>query len=382
MFSSPHLLSLALLAIPQVSAIVPPRYEALLFALQKRTCAVPCGYNDAYCCGSNSVCYTDAQTRAQCAASTAYAAITAYGSTVYTTVYTDTLFITRTSVYTVWNGAATTYVAATPTTYIAQSTAICGAGLQACGAICCGSGYYCYASGNCRASATATVIIGGSTSLSAPLRPTSATTTTTIVPVTTTQGFQTPVSTASGTLGITAADANNGLSGGAIAGIVIGVIAGIILLILICFCCCLKAGFDGLLAIFGLGSKNKRRERTEVVEERYTRYGRAGTAGAAVRRDDGRTWYGGQGGGGGARYDNEKRSSNNNEAKTLLGLGGGLAGLAAILGLRRREEERRQQQQRRRPARSEVSYTSYTDSYTGTSASKFFRAYTTCIELY
>lgn len=338
------LLPLLLLAVPSaVNAIIPPRFEPLLAALGRRQCAVPCGYNNAYCCGANSVCYTDAQTKAQCAASTEYSG---GAGQVYTTTYVETDLNTITSTWTVWNEATSTY--------LAQSTAICGADTQACGAICCGAGSYCYASGNCRVSAS-----GAATSTySSPVKPTSATTSTTVVAVTTTQAFQTPVGTAGGTYGITTASTSSGLSGGAIAGIVIGVIAGIILLIAICACCILKAGFDGLLAIFGLG-KNRKRERVITEEERYTRYSGRGSGVAASRRETHGGWFGG--GKGRSRVD-EKRSSKK-EAGLLGGAALGLAGLWAILGLKRKRDERR-------APGSEVSYSSYTDSYTGTSASE------------
>lgn len=346
------LLSLLLLSIPHVvEAIIPPRYEQLLAALGKRQCAVPCGYDNAYCCGSDSICYTDSQTRAQCAASTAYASITDGGSgQAYTTTYVQTDLQTITSTYTVWSQAAAT------SSYLAQSTAICTSGLISCGAKCCSSGQVCYALGNCRASSEV-----GTSTYSAPVRPTSATTTTTNVVVTTTQAFQTPVGTAGGTYGVTAASTSSGLSGGAIAGIVIGVIAGIILLIAICFCCILRAGFDGLLAIFGLGSKNRSRERTEVIEERYSRYGsRAGTA-TASRRDTHAGWFGG-----GKRASRPPPPRKSSEGKVIAGTALGLGALWAVLGLRRKKQEQR----RAATVVSEISYSDYTDSYTGTSASE------------
>lgn len=356
------LTSLILLSIPQevlVSAIIPPRFEQLLAVLGKRQCAVPCGYNNAYCCGAASVCYTDAQTRAQCAASTVYASMTnAVGGAgqVYTTTYVETDLNTITSTYTIWNAAATT-----SSTYLAQSTAICTNGLTPCGAICCSSGQVCWASGDCRVASTYSVwtstSAGKTSTYSAAVRPTTVTTSTTNVVVTTTQSFETPVGTAGGTYGITSTNSSNGLSGGAIAGIVIGTIAGIILLLLICFCCCLKAGFDTILGIFGLGRKNRSRERTEVIEERYSRYGsRAGTGVAASRRETHGGWFGGE--------KPPRRERKSNEGKWVAGGALSLAALWALLGFRRKQAEKRRTQQ------SVASYSSYTESYTGTSDSE------------
>jgi len=143
------------------------------------------------------------------------------------------------------------------------------------------------------------------------------------------------------------------LSGGAIAGIVIGTIAGIILLLLICFCCIVKAGFDGLLALFGFGKRRRRTERIETVE-RYSRHG----SGTASRRDTHTGWFGRP-----ARVD-ETRKKKSGGFGGLGAVGAGLVGLAVILGLKRRHD-------RKEKARSDISSSYYTDSYTGTSASKF-----------
>jgi len=154
---------------------------------------------------------------------------------------------------------------------------------------------------------------------------------------------------------ITGANTNNGLSGGAIAGIVIGVIAGIILLLLFCFCCIIKAGFDGLLAIFGLGKKKRRStERVEVIEERYSRHG----SGTASRRNTHNGWFGG---GRPARVT-ETRKKKSTGLGGLGAVGAGLLGLAAILGLKRRHDKNE------KPPRSDISSSYY--SYTDTSASK------------
>jgi len=144
------------------------------------------------------------------------------------------------------------------------------------------------------------------------------------------------------------------LSAGAIAGIVIGVIAGIILLLLICFCCILKAGFDGLLALFGLGKKKRRStERIETVE-RYSRHGSG-----ASRRDTHTGWFGASKP---TRVD-ESRKKKSSGFGGLGAVGAGLLGLAVVLGLKRRHDKKE------KAARSDISSSYYTDSFTGTSAS-------------
>jgi hypothetical protein len=134
-----------------------------------------------------------------------------------------------------------------------------------------------------------------------------------------------------------------GLSGGAIAGIVIGVLVGLLILGLICFYCCLKGLLDGCLALFGLGGR--KRSRTEVEEyERRTHHSSGG---------GGRTWYGAAKP---SRVERrEKRESN--FGRDALGIGAGLAGLWAILGLKR--------QRRKEKTYSESYYSS--DYYTSAS---------------
>jgi hypothetical protein len=185
---------------------------------------------------------------------------------------------------------------------------------------------------------------------SAPLRPTSGTATVTatgtFLPAVTASGSSLPIVTTS----------EKGLSGGAIAGIVIGVIVGIIILLLICFCCIVKAGFDGLLAIFGLGNKKRRyTERVETVE-RYSRHG----SGTASRRETHGGWFGG---GRPARVT-ETRKKNSSGFGGLGAVGAGLVGLAIILGLKRQHDKKEMRE------RSDIGSSYYTDSYTGTSASK------------
>ena len=185
-----------------------------------------------------------------------------------------------------------------------------------------------------------------------PLRPTSSTliiVTETGSP-TTTVAFETPVATGA-EVGLTeSAGGSGGLSGGAIAGIVIGTLAGLALLGFLCFYCCLRGLFASFLALFG-GGKKKRR--TEVEEyERYSHHGSGRHSNAG-----GRTWYGAA-----ARPSRPERRDDST-GKKLLGVGAGLAGLWAILGLKRRHDRRDDEKY------SEYSYSS--DYYTNTSASKF-----------
>lgn len=310
-----------------------------LFDRQAPCAGTYCGLSTQYCCTGGSTCYTDAQTIARCGAPTAAAVVGGWQYFTTTIVMTD--FVTVVSTY------SSLVVAATTQNFV-QSTAICNSNQGSCGAICCDNSYeYCYATGKCTPYGAA----GSTTLASAPLRPTSgtATTVTAVVSPTTTQTFQTPVSTGGSTSNGTAivlASSGGGLSGGAIAGIVIGVLAGITILIAVCFCCILRAGVDGILDLFGL--RNRSRERTEVIEERYSRHGSASS-----RRDTH---------GGGRTARTEKKRSGISEGGIFLSILAGLGALWAILGLRRRSREK--------AARSEVSYETNSGSYSGTSESE------------
>jgi hypothetical protein len=321
-----------------------------------------CGTSSQYCCTGGSTCYTDSLTIARCGAPTAgnLAAQNSAGWVYYTTTIVMPELVTVVSTLSTFVG-----VAATTTQELVQSTAICTVANQyACGAICCDSGSYCFALGKCTPSATA----APTTSPSAPLRQTSGTATTITavvsVSISTTQTFVTPASTAAITgngTAITQTSTGGGLSGGAIAGIVLGVLAGIAILIAVCFCCILKTGFDVILGLFGI--RSRKRERVIETEER-TRYSRHGSA--SSRRDAHTGWFGG-GGGRSSRVTTEKKRSGIGEGGILAAIALGLAGLWAVLGIRRRSKEKRA------PARSDVSYSYYSDSYSGagTSESKF-----------
>lgn len=182
----------------------------------------------------------------------------------------------------------------------------------------------------------------------------------TTVPVTTTQGFDAPVETTGSSEPVTSGTKKGGLSGGAIAGIVIGVLAGIIFLLLLCACCCLSAGIKGLwhLITGKKKSDSRRGSRTEITETRRhsTRYG--GST-AASRRETHGGWFGGAVPSKSGR--DEKHERHKKEAVGLAGLGLGIAALWA--GLRKKKEK----DNRRQGGRS---YTTYSESYTGTTDSE------------
>lgn len=363
------LISLLIVALSQT-----PMIEATPFAKEalrhlgfswledRGQCASYCGAQSQYCCVSGEACYTNAANVAYCSSAQGSEATGGYGAggyEVYTTTYTE--IETFTSTYSSYYQISTTYAAATTT---AAASAICTTSLgeSNCGTICCAENQRCAFANSCTAYSS-TYIATATSSYSAPVKGTSSggvSTATSVVSATTTQTFL-PAATASGSaFPIVSSSTSGGLSGGAIAGIVIGVIAGIILLLLICFCCIVKAGFDGLLALFGLGSR-KRRSSTErvEVEERYSRHG---SAAAGSRRDVHSGWFGGASRP--ARVT-EKRKESSGGLGGLGMVGAGLLGLAAILGLKRQSDNKKV-----RTERSDISSAYYTDSYTGTSASK------------
>ena len=331
--------------------------------IEKRACANPCGWSGQLCCTVGQVCFTDAAGQAQCGAggnggsggSTATAQVNNGQWQYYTTTYVRTDLVTVVSTYSSYMGVTTSYAQAPTTVFAPVVTSVsCNYALNEspCGNICCASGQYCQAAGQCVAAG------GGSSayyssyysqSYSAPLRPTTNTVVTVVSTgsVTATVPFQTPVGTG-GSVVTATPQTNNGLSGGAIAGIVIGVILGIILLLLLCAACCFKGLLDGLMALFGLGPKNKRRVREETyIEERHSHHGGGGGGG--------RAWFGQ---GRPSRLDRPppKKSSG------LGGMGavaGGLATLAIILGLKRRRE---QQEKSSDGTGSEYYSTEYTSS--------------------
>lgn len=322
-----------------------------------------CGWDDQLCCEAGSACYTDSNSQAQCSSTGYVAATTAAGAgyySYYTTTFYETDTVLSTAVMSTWVGEATTtaYVAPAATTAISCNYAL---NESPCGSICCASGQYCAVSGQCSAAAAgssgyySSVYSSSYNTASAPLRATSNTVAivTASVTPTTTIPFETPVATgANVTLTQSEANTSGGLSGGAIAGIVIGVILGVALLLLICFYCCLRGLLDGCLAIFGLGGRRRRRETEVDVYERRSHRSSGG---------GGRTWYGASRP---ARVERREERRTEGGGANWLGIGAGLAGLAAVLGLKRRHDRRRQEE------KSEYSYES--DYYT--SASKFRHA--------
>lgn len=318
-----------------------------------------CGYNDQLCCNAGSVCYTDYNNEAQCSATASgYASVSAApaqssagggGYWVYiTTTTVMTNYKTITTVYSSWCASSVSAVAPAS----ASGSARCNYALNEspCGNICCAGNQYCAYLGQCSAAApgqtTTTGNYNPSQSAGAPIRPTSSG----VIVVTATQSptttvpFQPPVATGANVTMTESAIHHHGLSGGAIAGIVIGVLVALLILGLICFYCCLKGLLDGCLALFGLGN---RRKRTVVTEyERRSHHSGSG----------GRTWYGAAKP---SRVERRERRESHT-GRDLLGVGAGLAGLWAILGLKRRNSRRKHDEKH-----SEYSYSS--DYYTSSS---------------
>ncbi|PNS18961.1 hypothetical protein CAC42_6056 [Sphaceloma murrayae] len=317
----------------------------------RQSCANPCGWSGQVCCSSDQYCYTDANNQAQCGQRSSAASNQAGSGSgsgywqTFTTTFVRTDLVTITSVMSTYVGAAST-AAATPTSTSLQ----CNWKMNEspCGTICCASDQYCLSTANSQCGQAAnpgssnfgnsfTATMSGSTvGFLPPLRPTDSTLitrTTAAASPTTTVAFLAPVATgANVTVGVAAQTGGGGLSGGAIAGIVIGVLLGLALLFLICFYCCLKGLLDGVLALFGFGKKKRREREVEVREEEYVRRSRRGGS-----RDD-RSWYGSERP---RRVVREEKRKSGGTGKELLGLGAGLAGLAAVLGLKRKNERRR-----------------------------------------
>ncbi|KAK2626812.1 hypothetical protein QTJ16_003987 [Diplocarpon rosae] len=355
----PSLISLlfALLAQTQIADAGPyPKDDLhdLGFAfLQPRECVSYCGADNQYCCTHGQGCFTNAGV-ASCIATAAPVAGAGvegvYG--VYTTTWTETNLVTKTSTI---SYAIETTPAAWVAPLASDVPAICtpSLGESSCGKICCASDQRCAPEGN-TCTAYSSAYLGVST-YSSPLRPTDGAilTITSLASATTTVPFQAPATASGSTFPITQTDGGDGLSAGAIAGIVVGVIAGVILLLLICFCCIVKTGFEGLLAIFGLGKKKRRSTERIKVEERYSRYG----SGTASGRDTHAGWFGG------SRPTKVTEKRKKDSGLGGLGMvGAGLLGMAAILGLKRKHDRK----SRSTVTRSDISSTYYTDSYTGT----------------
>jgi hypothetical protein len=301
----------------------------------RKRCDNPCGYYGQLCCQSGETCYTDGNNQAQCGAVVIQTQAAAdsgdwqYLTTTY--IMTDLQTITTTIS---WQDTQPTQASCNECNRCQYSL-----GETPCGNVCCKSGQYCQNAGMC-------VAVGGGSSgfyssiftetvlgtITAPARPTSDTyvtvTSTDGGIVTTTQGYIAP----SGTNGaiVTGPQPGNGgggLSGGAIAGIVIGVIAAIIILLLICACCCFKGLIDGLLGIFGLGPRRRRRtEEVEVYESRHHHGSRTG----------GRTWFGTRPG----RKTSVDEKKDGSGWGRIAGVSAFLGGMALLLGMKRKKDRK------------------------------------------
>ncbi|EKD15947.1 hypothetical protein MBM_05958 [Drepanopeziza brunnea f. sp. 'multigermtubi' MB_m1] len=355
----PSLLSLLFLALAQTdTADAGPFARDFLHDLgfgflQPRECVAYCGTDNQYCCTAGQACYTNAGI-AGCTATPHAPVQGAGGFVVYTTTWTETDLVTKTSTIS-YGWADPTPPAWVPPAVITPAICTPSLGQSSCGAICCASDQRCAPQGNTCTPYSSTYT-GTPTLYSAPTRPTSGDLTAILTAsVTATVPFI-PAATASGSAFPIASNSDDGLSAGAIVGIVIGVIAGIILLLLLCFCCCVKAGLDGVLAIFGLGGKRKRRSTDRITVEEY---GRRHSSGTAARRDTHSSWFGA-----GRRPAKVTEKRKKDSGLGGMGMvGAGLLGLAAVLGLKRKNDRRES-----RSSRTDYSSTYYTDSYTGTSA--------------
>ncbi|TKA24955.1 hypothetical protein B0A50_06053 [Salinomyces thailandicus] len=363
-----HLITAILLSPPALANPAPPISAQAGFSFNELFARYECGgelcgYSSQLCCSAGSSCYTDAADQAQCGAAN-YATTSAAVSgswQYYTSTYVETDLVTKTKVYSSWiagaSSAATTWATASPTAASCNYASY----ESSCGSICCASGQYCYVPGQCKDSAdgTSAATSDGATAV-APIRGTSSalTVVTETASPSTTVPFQTPVATGANITLTSNQQSGGGLSGGAIAGIVIGVLVGLFLLGLLCFYCCLRGLWA---ACFG---RNKKRRRTTEVEE-YERRSHHAHGRGSSNRGGGRTWYGAAKPAR-SRYsdrsDRDRRDGGGGWKKEALGLGAGLAGLWALLGLKRKRDNRKNEEKH-----SEYSYSS--DYYTSASKS-------------
>lgn len=351
--------------------------------LKDRSCASYCGSENEHCCAENQVC-TTSDNVAGCATPVTLVVRADGDYTVYTTTWTETATFTST---------ISSYWAASTVAGGGTCTPPAGSGEIACGSICCASWQYCAYEGQCLSNpgATATDTAAGSVTTSWS---TYQTTMTTAGSTITTQ-FSAPyrvtgTGTATGTLesatstgnvnGTLATTGGSNLSGGAIAGIVVGVIAGVVILLAICACCIMRGLWHGLLALLGIGGRKKKshsrdRETIIVEEERYSRHGRTASA---SQRDRHSGWFAGRPPRSVAaesrRTSEKKRESN----KASWAGAGALSTMLVMLGLRRDKKRRESSAAAKRSsrARSRVSSSYFSGSYTASSPSEFSSDYT------
>ncbi|RKF55296.1 hypothetical protein OnM2_090030 [Erysiphe neolycopersici] len=207
--------------------------------LQDRSCVSYCGAQNQYCCAAGEACYTNQANIAYCSAGSGDFW---GGYSVYTTTYTETNLILRTSTYTSsWVVATSTWQ---PDPAITQAP-ICTSSLgeSSCGTICCANDQRCAHANSCTAYTATGDDSTTHKTFSAPLRPTSGDSSTQSATITV--PFQPPATATGSVFPTLPLNDNKGLSGGAIAGIVIGALVGASILLLCCSCCIIKSKLFG-----------------------------------------------------------------------------------------------------------------------------------------
>jgi hypothetical protein len=328
-------------------------HDAGMGYLMPRDCDSYCGSDNQMCCGENESCVTMEGDVATCAG----------GGGSYpagTTTWTETRTFTST-IMTWWEPVPepTEGVDCVPKDDTQEQ----------CGPICCAGWQTCAFNGQCSArpgyDEPSTIIITTdgktTTQYSAPYRITGTTTvteeTTVTEGATSTETTSEPTSTETSEPIGAGGGGGGGLSGGAIAGIVIGSIAGAMLLLLLAFCCIARGLWN---ACFG----RKKKERTEVYEERYSRHGSRPPS-AHSRRKNHTGWFGG----GGSAAGSEKKSS----GKRWLGLAGLAATLLALLNMKKEKKPARKGGGRSRYSDSYYSYSDYTSPSSSSSGRRTHR---------